>query len=91
MAEADMMEIVRTSLNEMLRWVGFGTLVGLAAKAIMPGRDPGGAVATILFFYRMLAGSFFVEGNEHDDAVAHRSRRRSRRRRIRMDAYDDAA
>ncbi len=29
-------------------WIGFGTVVGLAAKAIMPGRDPGGAVATLL-------------------------------------------
>ncbi len=34
--------------NMGLMWVGFGTVVGLAAKAIMPGRDPGGAVATIL-------------------------------------------
>jgi len=34
--------------NDVLVWVGFGTLVGLLAKAIMPGRDPGGAVATIL-------------------------------------------
>ena len=33
--------------NEILIWVGFGTLVGLAAKAVMPGRDPGGAVATL--------------------------------------------
>ena len=48
MGEADIYEIVRTSLNELLRWVGFGTLVGLAAKAIMPGRDPGGAVTTML-------------------------------------------
>lgn len=31
-----------------LTWIGFGTLVGLMAKAIMPGRDPGGAVATLL-------------------------------------------
>ncbi len=31
-----------------LVWVGFGTLAGLLAKAIMPGRDPGGAVATLL-------------------------------------------
>jgi uncharacterized membrane protein YeaQ/YmgE (transglycosylase-associated protein family) len=31
-----------------LMWVGFGTVVGLLAKAIMPGRDPGGAVATLL-------------------------------------------
>ena len=34
--------------NEFLTWIGFGTLSGLAAKAIMPGRDPGGAVATLL-------------------------------------------
>ena len=31
----------------VLTWVGFGTLTGLLAKAIMPGRDPGGAVATL--------------------------------------------
>lgn len=31
-----------------LVWVGFGTLVGLLAKAIMPGKDPGGALATVL-------------------------------------------
>ena len=29
-------------------WIGFGTVVGLAAKAIMPGRDPGGSVATLI-------------------------------------------
>ena len=34
--------------NDVLVWIGFGTLVGLLAKAIMPGRDPGGAVATLL-------------------------------------------
>src|SRR5262245_40236846 len=33
--------------NLVLVWVGFGTLVGLLAKAIMPGKDPGGAVATL--------------------------------------------
>lgn len=123
MSESDFMEIVRTSLNELLRWVGFGTLVGLAAKAIMPGRDPGGAVGTmlmgiggsvigcgivlffwreaeidpisgkgfvaatlgaftLLFFYRLLAGSFFAEGNDHDNKLAHRARRRTRRRKI---------
>ena len=31
-----------------LEWIGFGTLVGLLAKAIMPGRDPGGAIVTLL-------------------------------------------
>jgi uncharacterized membrane protein YeaQ/YmgE (transglycosylase-associated protein family) len=122
-SETEVMEIVRNSLNELLRWVGFGTLAGLAAKAIMPGRDPGGAVGTmlmgiggsvigcgtvlffwrdaqidpisgkgffaatlgafmLLFFYRLLAGSFFAEGNDHDDRLAHRTRRRSRRRKI---------
>lgn len=35
-------------VNDVLVWIGFGTLVGLLAKAIMPGRDPGGAVATII-------------------------------------------
>ncbi|MCA9083779.1 MAG: GlsB/YeaQ/YmgE family stress response membrane protein [Planctomycetaceae bacterium] len=123
MSEAEVIEIVKSSLNELLRWVGFGTLTGLAAKAIMPGRDPGGAVGTmlmgiggsvigcgtvlffwrdaqidpisgkgfvaatlgafsLLFFYRLLAGSFFAEGSVHDDRVAHETRRKSRRRRI---------
>jgi uncharacterized membrane protein YeaQ/YmgE (transglycosylase-associated protein family) len=90
--------------NDVLVWVGFGTLVGLMAKAIMPGRDPGGAVITLmmgiggaligcsalmyftngqrispitpigfvvatagafvlLFFYRLLGGKFFIEGD----------------------------
>lgn len=34
--------------NLVLTWIGFGTIVGLAAKAIMPGRDPGGTVATLM-------------------------------------------
>ena len=32
----------------LLLWIGFGTCVGLLAKALMPGRDPGGALATLL-------------------------------------------
>lgn len=32
----------------LLVWIGFGTIVGLLAKAIFPGRDPGGALATVL-------------------------------------------
>lgn len=31
-----------------LEWIGFGTLVGLLAKAILPGKDPGGTLATLL-------------------------------------------
>ena len=132
MSEAEMMEILRSSLNEMLRWVGFGTLTGLAAKAIMPGRDPGGAVATmlmgiggsvigcgtvlffwrdasidpisakgffaavmgaftLLFFYRLLAGSFFTEADAHDDRALHQVRKRSRRRKLVQDILQDAA
>lgn len=132
MSEAEMMEILRTSLNELLRWVGFGTLTGLAAKAIMPGRDPGGAVATmlmgiggsvigcgtvlffwrdasidpistkgffaavmgaftLLFFYRLLSGSFFTEADSHDDRALHQVRKRTRRRKLVHDILRDAA
>jgi uncharacterized membrane protein YeaQ/YmgE (transglycosylase-associated protein family) len=42
------MTAIEQGVHEVLVWVGFGTLVGLAAKAIMPGRDPGGAVATLM-------------------------------------------
>ncbi len=34
--------------NMALTWIGFGTVVGLLAKAIMPGRDHGGAIPTLL-------------------------------------------
>ena len=34
--------------NLALTWIGFGTVVGLAAKAVMHGRDPGGPVATVM-------------------------------------------
>jgi uncharacterized membrane protein YeaQ/YmgE (transglycosylase-associated protein family) len=101
----ELSEVVQSWINDILVWVGFGTIVGLLAKAIMPGRDPGGAVATlamgvggtvigcglvsyfyegeritpisalglavatagafiILFFYRLLAGYWFVEGDQ---------------------------
>ena len=32
----------------VLLWIGFGTVVGLTAKVLMPGRDPGGSIATVL-------------------------------------------
>src|SRR4051812_10450765 len=31
-----------------LMWIGFGTLVGLVAKWLLPGKDPGGAFATLV-------------------------------------------
>lgn len=111
--------------NDVLVWVGFGTLVGLLAKAIMPGRDPGGAVATlamgiggtvvgcgvlsyfyqgqrvtpisplgmlvatagafiILFFYRLLGGYWFIEGE-----VPRRARPPHLRRRRYHSVYHD--
>lgn len=32
----------------ILGWIVFGAIAGLIAKAIMPGRDPGGCIITIL-------------------------------------------
>ncbi len=116
-------EILQQAAHEVLLWVGFGTLVGLAAKAIMPGRDPGGAFGTmlmgivgsvlgcgaiafffdghritpispfgfaagtagafvILFFYRLLAGTFFIEA-EDGERTLYRSERGRRRRLLR--------
>jgi uncharacterized membrane protein YeaQ/YmgE (transglycosylase-associated protein family) len=48
MPELEFSEAVQAVANDILVWVGFGTLVGLLAKAIMPGRDPGGTVATLM-------------------------------------------
>jgi len=113
-------------VNDVLVWVGFGTIVGLLAKGIMPGRDPGGAIATvmmgiggtimgcgvvsyfnhgqrvvpispmgmlvglmgtliILFFYKLLSGYYFVEG----DYVTRSHRRGRRRRRYSSAGYED--
>ena len=32
----------------VLGWIVFGLIVGVVAKLLMPGRDPGGFVVTIL-------------------------------------------
>ena len=104
MEDGQFMEVAQHWANQILIWVGFGTIVGLLAKAIMPGKDPGGAVATLamgiagtvigcgvlsyfwrghivtpispvgfcvatagafvlLFFYKLLGGYYFDEGN----------------------------
>ncbi|MBX3412329.1 MAG: GlsB/YeaQ/YmgE family stress response membrane protein [Pirellulales bacterium] len=39
--------MAETWANVVLTWIGYGTLVGLIAKAIMPGRDPGGTITTL--------------------------------------------
>lgn len=124
--DPEYLEWIRGWVNDIFVWIGFGTVVGLLAKAIMPGRDPGGAIATlamgvggtvigcgllslcfegqrvtpisplgfavatagafiILFFYKLLGGYWFVEGEYP------RMRRRPHRRRRRYHAsyYDD--
>ena len=43
----DFVLFFETWADEIFMWTGFGTLVGLLAKALMPGPDPGGAVATL--------------------------------------------
>ena len=43
----ELMQQITDWAKIVLEWVGFGTLTGLLAKAIMPGKDPGGAVATL--------------------------------------------
>lgn len=104
MGDMQFSEALAMWVNDVLVWIGFGTVVGLLAKAIMPGRDPGGAVATLmmgvggtiigcglltyayggervtpisplgflaatggafllLFFYRVLGGRIFAEGD----------------------------
>jgi len=113
-------ELVAQWGHLLLEWIGFGTIVGLLAKAIMPGRDPGGAVATLLmgiggsiigagvlsffwvghrvtplspegflvaiggsfillFFYRLLSGYFFVEGDDGRYRYRRAPLRRARR------------
>jgi uncharacterized membrane protein YeaQ/YmgE (transglycosylase-associated protein family) len=32
----------------LIGWIIFGLIAGIIAKAIMPGKDPGGAIVTIL-------------------------------------------
>ncbi len=33
---------------QVLGWIFFGLIVGVIAKLVMPGRDPGGIIVTIL-------------------------------------------
>lgn len=130
MNNQDIMPIVQQWANDILVWVGFGTLVGLLAKAIMPGKDPGGAVATLamgiagtvigcgvlsyfwkghvvtpispvgfciatagafvlLFFYKLLGGYYFDEGNGPLVARRRRLFSRSPRRQPTAVVYDD--
>ena len=122
-------DTARQLVNDVLVWIGFGTVVGLLAKGLMPGRDPGGAMATvllgiggtvlgcgcasyfhagvrvlpvsplgmvvgtmgtllILFFYKLLGGYYFVEG-EYVTRSHRRRRGYHRRRRYDSAGYED--
>jgi uncharacterized membrane protein YeaQ/YmgE (transglycosylase-associated protein family) len=48
MASTAFVDVAHHWAQTGLVWIGFGTVVGLLAKAIMPGRDQGGALATLL-------------------------------------------
>jgi uncharacterized membrane protein YeaQ/YmgE (transglycosylase-associated protein family) len=50
------LETVSLLFSDLLMWIGFGTLVGLLAKAVMPGKDPGGTLATVFIG---ILGCFF--------------------------------
>ena len=61
------MEIISQWMHTILVWIGFGTVVGLIAKAVLPGRDGGGALATVVIgILGSVIGAallaFFVEG-----------------------------
>jgi uncharacterized membrane protein YeaQ/YmgE (transglycosylase-associated protein family) len=61
------MELVNQWLRTGLEWVGFGTIVGLLAKAVIPGRDSAGALPTVVIgILGSVIGAallaFFVEG-----------------------------
>lgn len=43
-----MSDVITQAAHILLQWIGFGTLVGLLAKSILPGKDPGGALATVI-------------------------------------------
>jgi uncharacterized membrane protein YeaQ/YmgE (transglycosylase-associated protein family) len=35
-------------MNNLISWIVFGLVAGVIAKLLMPGRDPGGCIVTIL-------------------------------------------
>ncbi|MCI0685259.1 MAG: GlsB/YeaQ/YmgE family stress response membrane protein [Gemmataceae bacterium] len=43
-----MNELLVQWANHVLVWIGFGAVIGLLSKAILPGKDPGGTFATIV-------------------------------------------
>jgi uncharacterized membrane protein YeaQ/YmgE (transglycosylase-associated protein family) len=48
MPDASFTQAASVWAHSLLCWIGFGTCAGLLARLVMPGRNPGGAVATLL-------------------------------------------
>jgi uncharacterized membrane protein YeaQ/YmgE (transglycosylase-associated protein family) len=48
MTQFELSPVSQQWVNLVLLWVGFGTLVGLLAKALLPGREPAGTAGTLL-------------------------------------------
>ena len=48
MAELELSELAQQWVNLVLIWVGFGALVGLLARALLPGQEPKGSMGTIM-------------------------------------------
>jgi uncharacterized membrane protein YeaQ/YmgE (transglycosylase-associated protein family) len=48
MAQLDLSPVAQQWVNLLLLWIGFGAIVGLLAKALLPGQEPSGAVGTLL-------------------------------------------
>lgn len=47
MSALELSETAQQWVNVVLIWVGFGTLAGLLAKALIPGREPSGTIGTL--------------------------------------------
>lgn len=47
MAELELSASAQHWCNAVLIWIGFGTVAGLLAKALMPSREPSGAVLVL--------------------------------------------
>lgn len=49
-------------VHECLTWIGFGVVSGLLAKAILPGKDPGGVVVTAVLglFGALIGGAVYA-------------------------------
>jgi uncharacterized membrane protein YeaQ/YmgE (transglycosylase-associated protein family) len=47
-ADFELSNVAQQWINATLIWVGFGTLAGLLARALIPGREPQGAIGTVV-------------------------------------------